>query len=474
MVAWPSRGMRPGLRARRVRGRGAGARRAPGFRGAARGGLVLRLSLSRGRGSAAPDRGAPPHAILMPAGLVLSAALVWVVRPAAGLCSRGRALSHADGRAAGRLVRHPDRAGWLRGRDAIARSALAAELARPIAGPRDRARTPARHLSHRARRVRQLRRAAGAVRLRQPALRGQPPGARASTCPDLVRSNYVHTLLSLPSLLNSAHLTGLERELGTRPPGSDAARTIWWSTTGWRVPGGSGIPLRLLPVAVVALHQRQPPGRCRVPTRGPDSTSCGRCRAGSWSGPCGGPASCATSTGTTGGRPSTSGGRFTGLATVARSDGAGVRLRARAQAARPLRLRPRLRDRCRGPGKTTMPHPTSSRWNASTACCSRPCARFSGTRHGAADHHPPGRPRHQAPGRHRVRARGAVPPDAARERVGAFGAYYLPDGGAEAFGDTVTVVNVLGNVLRHYFGARPPPRGDEHYLSSDQSSLRVP
>jgi hypothetical protein len=58
-----------------------------------------------------------------------------------------------------------------------------------------------------------------------------------------------------------------------------------------------------------------------------------------------------------------------------------------------------------------------------------------------------------------------VSPAAARERFGAFGAYYLPDGGAAAFGDTVTVVNVLGNVLRYYFGAHLPRAGDEQYIS---------
>jgi hypothetical protein len=63
------------------------------------------------------------------------------------------------------------------------------------------------------------------------------------------------------------------------------------------------------------------------------------------------------------------------------------------------------------------------------------------------------------------RRAGGVPPDAARERFGAFGAYYLPDGGAAAFGDTVTVVNVLGNVLRYYFGAQLPRAGDEQYIS---------
>jgi hypothetical protein len=58
-----------------------------------------------------------------------------------------------------------------------------------------------------------------------------------------------------------------------------------------------------------------------------------------------------------------------------------------------------------------------------------------------------------------------VPPTAARERFGAFGAYYLPRGGEQDFGDTVTVVNVMGNVLRHYFGAHLPRAGDEQYIS---------
>src|SRR6185312_12517245 len=62
-----------------------------------------------------------------------------------------------------------------------------------------------------------------------------------------------------------------------------------------------------------------------------------------------------------------------------------------------------------------------------------------------------------------------VDPAAARERFGAFGAYYLPDSGAAAFGDTVTVVNVLGNVLRHYFGAELPPEADDRYLSLERT-----
>ena len=57
-----------------------------------------------------------------------------------------------------------------------------------------------------------------------------------------------------------------------------------------------------------------------------------------------------------------------------------------------------------------------------------------------------------------------VSPAAARERLGAFGAYYLPHGGAAAFGDSVTVVNVLGNVLRYYFHADLPREPDDQYI----------
>lgn len=62
-----------------------------------------------------------------------------------------------------------------------------------------------------------------------------------------------------------------------------------------------------------------------------------------------------------------------------------------------------------------------------------------------------------------------VPDAAARERFGAFGAYYLPDSGEVAFGDTVTVVNVLGNVLRYYFGADLAREPEHRYLSLERS-----
>jgi hypothetical protein len=65
-----------------------------------------------------------------------------------------------------------------------------------------------------------------------------------------------------------------------------------------------------------------------------------------------------------------------------------------------------------------------------------------------------------------------VPASVAWERFGAFGAYFLPNGGRRAFGDTVTVVNVLGNVLRYYFGARLPREPDTQYLSVEPDPFR--
>jgi hypothetical protein len=56
---------------------------------------------------------------------------------------------------------------------------------------------------------------------------------------------------------------------------------------------------------------------------------------------------------------------------------------------------------------------------------------------------------------------------AAKERTGAFGAYYLPDHGSDAFGDSVTIVNVMGNVLRFYLGGSLAPGPDDMYLSVD-------
>jgi hypothetical protein len=52
-----------------------------------------------------------------------------------------------------------------------------------------------------------------------------------------------------------------------------------------------------------------------------------------------------------------------------------------------------------------------------------------------------------------------------RERFGAFGAFYVPAGGDSAFTGSVSLVNVMGNVLRYYFGAEVPPSSDAMYVS---------
>jgi len=62
-----------------------------------------------------------------------------------------------------------------------------------------------------------------------------------------------------------------------------------------------------------------------------------------------------------------------------------------------------------------------------------------------------------------------IPTEKARERFGAFGAFYLPGGGDREFGDSVTLVNVMGNVLRYYFGADLPREPDDMYLSLETS-----
>jgi hypothetical protein len=55
-----------------------------------------------------------------------------------------------------------------------------------------------------------------------------------------------------------------------------------------------------------------------------------------------------------------------------------------------------------------------------------------------------------------------------RERFGAFGAFYLPDGGERALGERVSLVNVMRGVLRYYFGAALPPLADTRYVSGDR------
>jgi hypothetical protein len=62
-----------------------------------------------------------------------------------------------------------------------------------------------------------------------------------------------------------------------------------------------------------------------------------------------------------------------------------------------------------------------------------------------------------------------VSPAQARERFGAFGAFYLPGGGGRLLADSVTLVNVIPTVLDHYFGARIPLAPDSLYMSLEQT-----
>ena len=62
----------------------------------------------------------------------------------------------------------------------------------------------------------------------------------------------------------------------------------------------------------------------------------------------------------------------------------------------------------------------------------------------------------------------SVSPAFVRERFGALGAFHLPAGGDSALSGSVTLVNVMGHVLRYYFGADLPPSSDDRYVSGTQ------
>jgi hypothetical protein len=60
-----------------------------------------------------------------------------------------------------------------------------------------------------------------------------------------------------------------------------------------------------------------------------------------------------------------------------------------------------------------------------------------------------------------------ISPAFARERFGAFGAFYAPAGGDSAFVEPVTLVNVLRSVFRYYFGAELPPLPNDAYMTGN-------
>jgi hypothetical protein len=62
-----------------------------------------------------------------------------------------------------------------------------------------------------------------------------------------------------------------------------------------------------------------------------------------------------------------------------------------------------------------------------------------------------------------------VSPAQARERFGAFGAFHLPGGGDRLFADTLTLVNVIPRVLNHYFDAGLRLPADSLYMSLEET-----
>jgi hypothetical protein len=79
-----------------------------------------------------------------------------------------------------------------------------------------------------------------------------------------------------------------------------------------------------------------------------------------------------------------------------------------------------------------------------------------------ADHGP------QFQGSLSVRSLEQLSPSQLKERFGAFGAYYLPDGGSRLIGDSLTTVNLLPKVFNYYFGSHLPMHLNNFYMWSDR------
>jgi hypothetical protein len=403
-----------------------------------------------------------PHAILVSAALVLSAALLWWIwRRARLLEGMGRFLTLMGALLVGWSAFQIG-TGWFRGRNAITHSALARELARPIEGPASPA-EPRRDIY-----LIVLDEYANSDVLRERFGYDNRPfedslRALGFHVPRLVRSNYVHTLLSLPSMLNTAHLDGLEHELG--PKSADFAlpnyllehnrvapyleargyRYVFFPSHWWYSTRGSSLAdAEFRPWSGFDFTRAMSGGELQRTVRGV-SVLRYLDRDHRWE------ADHARRT-------------LEGLAAVPRSEGP---VFAFAHILKPHD--PYVFDRECGTLRRAKEDDHVGPYLEQLQCVNRlllatvhqilrasdvpPIILLQGD-HGTKLLHATGYAR-----------AGEVPPAAARERVGAFGAYYLPEGGAAAFGDTVTVVNVLGNVLRYYFGAHLPRAGDEQYIS---------
>jgi hypothetical protein len=403
-----------------------------------------------------------PHAIVISTGVVLSAALLWWIRRRARLLEgTGRFLTLM-----GALL-----VGWstfqigavrFRGRSAITHSALARQLARPIEGPASPS-EPRRDIY-----LIVLDEYANADVLRERFKYDNRPfedslRALGFHVPRMVRSNYAHTLLSLPSMLNSAHLDGLEYELG--PKSEDPAlpnyllehnrvapyleargyRYVFFPSHWWYSTRRSSLAdAEFRPWSGFDFTRALSGGELERTLRGV-SVLRYLDRDHHWE------ADHARRT-------------LEGLAAVPRSEGP---VFAFAHILKPHD--PYVFDRECGTVRRIKEDDHVGPYLEQLQCVNR---LLLATVHQIlrASDVPPiillqgdhGTKLLGATGYSRA---GQVPAAAARERVGAFGAYYLPDGGAAAFGDTVTVVNVLGNVLRYYFGAHLPRSGDEQYIS---------
>jgi hypothetical protein len=408
------------------------------------------------------DAAHPPHPILIPAGLAVSAVLLWWIRQREGLLEGvGRYLTLTSALLVGWSTVQIG-SGWLRGRGAIADSALAAELARPIEGPVS-ASLPRRDIY-----LIVLDEYANSDVLREHFEYDNRPfedslRALGFHVPRLVRSNYVHTLLSLPSMLNSAHLSVLERELGpkTRHPAlpnhllehnrvapyleQRGYRYVFFPSQWWHSTSGSSVAdLEFRAWTGLDLMRAMSAGELQRTVRGASVLHYFD-RDHGWE------ADHVRRT----------------LEGVSAAPRAGRPIFAFAHILKPHS--PYVFDRdCATLGREREVDDVAP-YIEQVECLNRMLL-GTVTEILRASEVPP---IILLQGDHGTKLLGAtaypdaeeVPPDAARERFGAFGAYYLPDGGAAAFGDTVTVVNVLGNVLRYYFGAHLPRAGDEQYIS---------
>jgi hypothetical protein len=409
------------------------------------------------------DAPRPPHAILIPACLAVCVVLVWWIRGRRRLLEGlGRYLTLM---AAFLVVWSGVRigVGWYRGQTAIDQSALARELARPIEGPA----SPSQPWHNIYLLV--LDEYANSAVLRERFGYDNRPfedslRALGFYIPRVVRSNYLHTVLSLPSMLNSAHLDGLELELGAHARHPRVPNYLLQQTRVARYLKDRGYEYVFFPSdwfhstsasprADSVFHAFHGFDFMRAMTQGElertvrgitvlsyfdrthhyEAEHVRRTLEG------------IAALAGTGGRP-----RFVFAHVLKPHEPYVFKHDCEVQPRQPEDDYAGLYiEQLQCVNRLLLT--TVRRIQAESSV--PPVILLQGD-HGSQALHAFAYPNPED-----------VPPQAARERFGAFGAYYLPGDGAEAFGDTVTVVNVLGNVLRHYFGAHLPRSGDEQYIS---------